>query len=224
MTWLWLALVGGIVGLDATSFPQAMLSRPLVAGALAGLAFHRPLEGMLVGAVIEIFDLPNLPVGAARYPDSGTATVAGVGALGFAGLPEMHAGAFLLAVVFSLLWEYVTGLSTVFERRLNERLVLPKHDPQRMTDRSVEALHLLSTTLDFVRAAVIVMVGVFIGANLLPAIVHDWHGPLMLSSGSIAVTAAMMLAGAIGLFGGLRERRTLFLAGAVCGSILLLLT
>ena len=80
-----LAIIGGIVGLDATSFPQAMLSRPLVAGALAGLVFHRPLEGMLIGAVIEIFDLSNLPIGAARYPDSGTATVAGVGAFGMAG-------------------------------------------------------------------------------------------------------------------------------------------
>lgn len=224
MTWLWLALIGGIVGLDATSFPQAMLSRPLVAGALAGLVFHRPLEGMLVGAVIEIFDLPNLPVGAARYPDSGTATVAAVGALGFAGLPPMHPGAFLLAVVFSLLWEYVTGLSTVFERHLNERLMLPRHDPQRMTDRSVEALHLLSTLLDFVRAAGLVLLGGFIGALLLPRIVNDWHGPLMLSSGSIAVAAAMMLASAIGLFGGLRERRLLFLSGALCGSLLLLLT
>jgi putative exporter of polyketide antibiotics len=136
----------------------------------------------------------------------------------------MHAGAFLLAVVFSLLWEYVTGVSTVFERHLNERLVLPRHDPQRMTDRSVEALHVLSTALDFVRAASLALVGAFIGAILLPRIVHDWHGPLMLSAGSIAVAAAMMLAGAIGMFGGLRERRFLFLAGAFCGAVLLVLT
>jgi mannose/fructose/N-acetylgalactosamine-specific phosphotransferase system component IIC len=222
VTWLWLTLLGGIVGLDATSFPQAMLSRPLVAGALAGMVIHRPLEGVLIGAVIEIFDLPNLPVGAARYPDSGTATVAGVGALGLAGMPVMHSGALLLAVVFSLLWEYVTGLSTVFERHLNERLVLPRHDPQRMTDRSVEAVHLLSTGLDFVRAAALVLVGCGIGALLLPHIVHDWHADVMLSSGSIAVAAAMMLAGAINLFGGLRERRVLFLSGVVCGVLLLL--
>jgi mannose/fructose/N-acetylgalactosamine-specific phosphotransferase system component IIC len=224
MNWLWLALVGGIVGLDATSFPQAMLSRPLVAGALAGIAFHRPLEGMLIGAVIEIFDLPNLPVGAARYPDSGTATVAGVGALGFAGLPHMHAGGFLLAVVFSLMWEYVTGLSTVFERHLNERLVLPGDQPEKITDRAVEGLHLLSTLLDFFRAAIVALVGGFIGSLVLPRVVHDWHGPLMLTAGSIAVAAAMMLAGAIGLFGGLRERRNLFVAGAVCGVLLLLIT
>ena len=224
MIWVWLTFIGGIVGLDATSFPQAMLSRPLVAGALAGLLFGRPLEGMLVGAVIEIFDLPNLPVGAARYPDSGTATVAGVGALGMSALPELHPGGFLLAVVFSLLWEYVTGLSTVFERHLNERIVLPRHDPMRMTDRAVERVHLLSTALDFVRAALLTLTGAVIGALLLPRIVHDWHGGLMLSSGSIAVAAAMMLAGAIGLFGGLKERRVLFFTGALCGSLLLLLT
>jgi mannose/fructose/N-acetylgalactosamine-specific phosphotransferase system component IIC len=224
MTWVWLGLIGGVVGLDATSFPQAMLSRPLVAGALAGLLFHRPLEGMLIGAIIEVFDLPNLPIGAARYPDSGTATVAGVGALGFAGLAQMHAGAFLLAVVFSLLWEYVTGVSTVFERHLNERIVLPRHDPLRMNDRTVERVHLLSTGLDFVRAATIALVGAAIGALLLPHVVHDWRGPTMLTSGSLAVAAAMMLAGAISLFGGLRERRLILMSGAICGTFLLLLT
>jgi mannose/fructose/N-acetylgalactosamine-specific phosphotransferase system component IIC len=224
MHWLWLTLIGGVVGLDATSFPQAMLSRPLVAGALAGLVFSRPLEGMLIGAVIEIFDLSNLPIGAARYPDSGTATVAGVGAFGMAGLPELHSGALLLAVVFSLLWEYVTGISTVFERHLNERLLMPKHDPRSMTDQTVERVHILSTSLDFVRAALLALTGTLIGALLLPNVVHDWRGGLMLGSGSIAVAAAMMLAGAIGLFGGLKERRVLFLLGAVCGSLILLFT
>ena len=222
MSWVWLALIGGVVGLDATSFPQAMLSRPLVAGALAGLAFGRPMEGMLIGAVIEIFDLPNLPVGAARYPDSGTATVAAVGTLGIAGLPVLHPGTFLLAVVFALLWEHVTGMSTVFERHLNERIVLPRHDPQRMTDRTVEKVHLLSTLLDFVRAAILALAGGAIGALLLPRFVHDWYGPLMLSGGAIAVAASMMLAGAVNLFGGVRERRWLLLSGALCGTAIVL--
>jgi hypothetical protein len=101
---------------------------------------------------------------------------------------------------------------------------MPRHDPLRMTDRIVEALHLLSTLLDFVRAAGLVLLGAFIGSMLLPRIAHDWHGPLMLSSGSIAVAATMMLAGAIGLFGGLRERRMLFLTGVLCGTVLLVLT
>lgn len=32
MNWFLLALLGGFVGLDGTSFPQAMFSRPIVAG------------------------------------------------------------------------------------------------------------------------------------------------------------------------------------------------
>jgi hypothetical protein len=101
---------------------------------------------------------------------------------------------------------------------------MPRHDPTLLTDRTVEGLHLLSTLLDFVRAALVALIGGGIGALLLPRVVHDWHGSLMLSSGSIAVAAAMMLAGAIGLFGGLRERRVLFFTGALCGSLLLFLT
>ena len=66
MNWWSVGLLGGLVGLDATSFPQFMFSRPLIAGTLAGLLFGQPAEGMLIGALIEIFDLAILPV--QRFP------------------------------------------------------------------------------------------------------------------------------------------------------------
>ena len=75
MSWLIAALLGGFVGLDATSFPQVMISRPVVAGVLTGVLFGRPAEGLAVGFLVEAFSLIILPIGAARYPDSGTATV-----------------------------------------------------------------------------------------------------------------------------------------------------
>jgi mannose PTS system EIIC component len=61
-------LLGGFVALDATSFPQVMISRPLVAGALTGFVLGDPVAGALVGGLLEVFHLSVLPIGAARYP------------------------------------------------------------------------------------------------------------------------------------------------------------
>src|SRR5690606_31658627 len=76
VNWLAITLWGGAVGMDATSFPQVMVSRPIVAAPVTGLLLGRPLEGVAVGALLELFALVILPIGAARYPESGTAAVA----------------------------------------------------------------------------------------------------------------------------------------------------
>jgi mannose/fructose/N-acetylgalactosamine-specific phosphotransferase system component IIC len=71
-----LVLWGTIVGLDLVSVPQAMLARPVVAGAVAGWLVGDVEAGLRVGVLFELFALDVLPVGAVRYPDYGPATVA----------------------------------------------------------------------------------------------------------------------------------------------------
>ena len=68
---LLLVLWGTIVALDLVSVPQAMLSRPLVAGAVAGWLAGDVEAGLRVGVVLELFALDVLPIGAVRYPDYG---------------------------------------------------------------------------------------------------------------------------------------------------------
>jgi mannose/fructose/N-acetylgalactosamine-specific phosphotransferase system component IIC len=71
-----LVLWGTIVGLDLVSVPQAMIARPVVAGAVAGWLAGDLEAGLRVGVLFELFALDVLPVGAVRYPDYGPATVA----------------------------------------------------------------------------------------------------------------------------------------------------
>ncbi|HWB42624.1 MAG TPA: PTS sugar transporter subunit IIC [Gemmatimonadales bacterium] len=71
-----LVLWGTVVGLDLVSVPQAMLARPVVAGAVAGWLAGDLEAGLRVGVLFELFALDVLPVGAVRYPDYGPATVA----------------------------------------------------------------------------------------------------------------------------------------------------
>jgi PTS system mannose-specific IIC component len=221
VNWILLTGLGGIIGLDVTSFPQAMLSRPLVAGTLAGLVFGHPIGGMLVGAILEMFALVILPFGAARYPESGTAAAGAAAA--YANVTEsavLEPRTLLLAVVFALAWEQVTGASMIFQRRINERLVANLSGPQ--LDRAIERRHLLAMLLDFVRGGWSVLLGAIICTFLLIAFAPLFAWTAALSGRALAVVAAAMLATALPLLGGLRTRWISLGLGVVCGSLLLL--
>jgi mannose/fructose/N-acetylgalactosamine-specific phosphotransferase system component IIC len=222
MNWWGLALLGGFVGLDSTSFPQVMISRPLVAGALTGLLLGRPAEGVLIGAILEIFDLAVLPIGAARYPESGTATVAATVAF-LETLPVAEAtAALLLAVVFGLAWERVAGASVVLHRKLAERILFAGTGPSA-TARTLERRHLAAMAFDFVRGVLICVGGAYIGSTILRSVAPVWAIHPRFSGASLLFTGCAVLAASIAVFGGWREARRFFLIGAACGSMILLL-
>ena len=222
MNWVLLTAIGGFIGLDATSFPQAMFSRPLIAATLGGLVFGQPVAGLLVGVFLEMFSLVILPFGAARYPESGTAAAAaGAAYAQHVDLP-LEPGPLLLAVVFALAWEHITGASVIFLRRLNERLV---SSMEYETDavRAVERRHLFALGLDYVRGAWAVLIGAVACMVLM-----FWVAPMLaldstVSGRVLAVAAAAMLASVMPLIGGIRTRWLTFGLGAICGSLLVLL-
>jgi PTS system mannose-specific IIC component len=110
---------GVIVALDLVSVPQAMLSRPLVAGAVAGWIVGDMEAGLRVGVVLELFALDVLPIGAVRYPDYGPATVAGVALA--AGAPwELGLG---VSVGLALVLAVLGGWSLQLVRRWNARAI-----------------------------------------------------------------------------------------------------
>ena len=47
-----IALLGALLGLDVVSFPQAMISRPIVAATAAGAFIGNPPGGLLIGVVL----------------------------------------------------------------------------------------------------------------------------------------------------------------------------
>jgi mannose/fructose/N-acetylgalactosamine-specific phosphotransferase system component IIC len=116
---LLLVLWGTLVAVDLVSVPQAMISRPLVAGAVAGWLAGDIEAGLRVGVVLELFALDVLPIGAVRYPDYGPATVV---ATAFAtGSPwEFSLG---LSVGLGLLLAVVGGWSLMLVRRWNARSI-----------------------------------------------------------------------------------------------------
>jgi len=110
---------GTLVALDLVSVPQAMLSRPIVAGTVAGWLAGDLEAGMRVGVLLELFALDVLPIGAVRYPDYGPATV--IGAALAAGSPwELTLG---LSTGLALVVAVLGGWTLQMVRRLNARAI-----------------------------------------------------------------------------------------------------
>lgn len=154
-----------VVGLDLSSWPQMMLSRPLVAGSVAGLILGDPAAGLTVGAILELFALDVLPIGASRYPDFGVATVGGV-VLAAGGPLAQTTGAgvglgLALALASLPLIEWVRRANAVAARLGSDRLAAG----DVLTVRRLQAGGLRR---DLGRAAILAAGGIGLGLLLRP--------------------------------------------------------
>ncbi len=211
------AALGAVLGLDVVSFPQAMLSRPLVGAALAGALAGQPAAGLLVGAVLELFALETLPVGASRYPEWGSASVVG-GAL-FAAQPDGGAGALCMSVLCALATAYVGGVSMVVLRRLNGQLARAQLDRLAAgSARTVVGLQLAGLGFDLLRGFGLTVVALGISLPLLHSAVDQWSVDGRLSRAVVVGLAATVAGAAVWkLFHAVPRARWLFAGGIAVG-------
>jgi mannose PTS system EIIC component len=223
LTWVAIILLGGVVALDATSFPQVMVSRPLVAGTLTGWLVGHPVEGFVMGAALEAFALGVLPFGAARYPEAGTAVVAATMAWHAAEGSGVSSGPgiLLLALLFALGWERLGGWTITAMRRWNERLVATTPS---LSVAALERRHMLALTLDYLRGAALTGVGGLVGWPILVLAGSHWGLPSGTTAGVLRAAVALMLGAALTVFGGWTERRLPFAIGIAVGAAVVLLT
>lgn len=187
------AVLGAVLGLDVVSFPQAMISRPLVAATAAGALAGEPARGLVIGATLEFFALESLPFGASRYPEWGSAAVVG-GAL-YSSVPDGTTAAMVVAVLASLLTASAGGSSMVALRRWNARLThlrlaAPLADPRR----AVVGLHLMGMTSDLVRGGLVTLVALTVFQPLYPAILGAFE-----MSGIVSRAVVVSVASAVGI-------------------------
>lgn len=213
--------VGVVVGVDLVSVPQAMTSRPMVAAFVGGWLLGHPMIGLLAGAVLELFALETLPVGAARYPDWGPPAAAAGALLADGVRSDAVAGVWpgLLATVFvATLAAWLGGWSMEVLRRANGAAIrfhaerLERGDP-----RALIALQAGGFVRDVVRAALLTLVALVPGGVLARALAARWRGPATLAEDAllaVAVGAAAWTAWR--LFGRGPTRRWL-LAGLAVG-------
>ena len=122
-TWIVAVLAGGLLGMDSVSWPQVMISRPIVSATLGGWLMGDPVAGMIVGAVLEVYSLRHPPFGAARYPDTGPAGL--VAGASFAAGGGASMGALLVSTVIGWALGWLGTVTVQVRRRLNERITSP---------------------------------------------------------------------------------------------------
>lgn len=188
-----LLLWGTIVGLDLVSVPQGLLARPLVAGTVAGWLVGDIEAGLRVGAVLELFALDVLPVGASRYPEFGPAAVGGVVAAAFLP-PQLGTG---VGVLLGLAVAMLAGWTLDWLRHANARHVHAYGD--KLNAGSVAAIRRLQwagLARDAARAAVVTACGLALAIALMRWVRIAWM-PAALSPVLVGVGIAAALSGAL---------------------------
>ncbi|GAC1517124.1 MAG: hypothetical protein NVS1B4_16150 [Gemmatimonadaceae bacterium] len=211
------ATLGAVVGLDVVSFPQAQLSRPLVAGTLAGALGGNAMLGLVIGATLELIALETLPFGASRYPEWGSASVIG-GAL-YAAHPDARAGAMPCAVRAAVATAWAGGWTMVQVRRLNARLARARLSGIERGSRStVIGLQLVGMSADLLRGALLTAGALLILAPLVDTSLTLWTVESRLSRAvATGVAASVALAAGWKLFHSTPGARWYFLTGLAVG-------
>jgi mannose/fructose/N-acetylgalactosamine-specific phosphotransferase system component IIC len=218
-----IAVLGGILGLDVVSFPQAMISRPLVAATLGGALIGEVHSGLLVGAALELIALETLPFGAAKYPEWGSAATVG-GAL-FAAYPSQPAGAMTMAVLAAIATGWIGG-GTMFQlRQLNARSANRKREALDAGARgSVIGLQIGGLSLDLLRGTLLTGIAYAALSPLMSMMmaVSVWDMDARLSRALVVGVAASVAVGAAWkLFHGVVWARWAFAAGLIVGLLML---
>lgn len=217
-----LAMLGALLGLDVVSFPQVMISRPIVAATAAGAFIGNSPAGLLIGVVLEMIALDTLPFGAARYPEWGSAGVVG-GAL-FASQPAGMPGALPASVLAALLTASISGWSMVVLRRLiASRLEGLRDQLEEGSRRALLSFHLSGMTMDLLRAALVTTIAMLIFAPLVKAIVAVWGSESAASRAVVVVVVAIVAGAALWkVFHSVRYVLWFLLAGLLAWTFILL--
>jgi mannose/fructose/N-acetylgalactosamine-specific phosphotransferase system component IIC len=189
-----LLLWGTLVGLDLVSVPQAMISRPLVAGTVAGWLAGDVEAGLRVGVLFELFALDVLPVGAVRYPDYGPATVGAV-ALGTGAPWELGLG---VSAALGLLLAVLGGWSLQLVRRWNARAIQRRAAALAAGESSaIRWLQYAGVLRDALRGFILTLMGLVLASTVSESVRLDRQTAVAFT---LVAIGSALAAGASGAF------------------------
>jgi PTS system mannose-specific IIC component len=150
------ALVGGLIGLDRTAAGQFMVSQPIAAAPLAGWLLGDAPAGLIIGAMLELIWVLDMPVGS-FVPAN--ATVSAVTATAVAAL-TCPGGAPRSVLGFSILLSVgtvpFTMMADTYVRTWNSRLVDAAHAITGAdAARSLSRAHLTGLCAFFLKSVVL---------------------------------------------------------------------
>lgn len=218
------ALLAGVVGLDVVSFPQAMISRPIVGATLGGAFLGAPEAGLVCGTALECLALESLPVGASRYPEWGSASVVAgaVAAVGATNSSFPDVGAFAVAVLVGIVTAWIGGWTMVQHRQLIARFARPRLDQLAAGSRNtVVGLQVFGMTLDLVRGVLLGGLMYCLARPVATLVNAFWTVDEDLSRAVIVASVAAVAAAAVWKdFHAISGTRRLFVVSLAVGTLL----
>jgi PTS system mannose-specific IIC component len=215
-----LLLWGTLVGLDLVSVPQAMISRPLVAGTVAGALAGDVESGLRIGVLFELFALDVLPVGAVRYPDYGPATVAAV-ALGLGTPWQLGLG---ISTALGLVFALLGGWSLQVLRRSNARAIQRRAAALAAGESSaIRWLQYGAILRDAARGFILTLAGLVVATTVAESVRLDRQTAVALTLVAIGSALAAGVNGAV-RGSGRGTRLKWLLAGLAAGILITVLT
>ncbi len=175
---------GTLVGLDLATLAQVMISRPIVAGVVAGWIVGDAQSGLIVGAILELFAMEVLPFGAARYPDYGLGAVAASATA--AGAPDVFGIG--IAVAVGLVIAYLGQTSIQFVRQRTTVDIERHRDVIDSGDvRVIYRLHGRGILRDVGRAESLTAGGLILAVAVRATIPVTLRGAVVLSAVAIGI-------------------------------------
>lgn len=161
-----IACVGSLIGLDRTAVGQFMISQPIVAGPFTGWLLGDPTSGFVIGAVLELIWVLDMPVGTFVPADStiGAVSATAIAALGSPGGASLEVIGFCILLTTGMV--PFTMLVDDVVRKRNSRLadsVLVVAGPESLSRRVTRA-HLSGLAAFFLKSFVLYLV--FLPAGL----------------------------------------------------------
>ena len=191
-----LTALGAVLGLDAVSFPQAMLSRPIVAATLGGAVVGDAFSGLLAGAALEFVALETLPVGASRYPEWGSASVVAGSLIGAYG--QASPGSLAVSLFAAIATAWIGGWTMVQLRNLNgtmARRLRPAINAG--SPHAVVGLQFAGLLADFIRGGLLTLAALLAFEPLMHAALGVWGANARYSRAVAIAVVASVASGAV---------------------------
>lgn len=216
------ALVGGILGLDRTAAGQFMVSQPIVAGPLIGWMLGDTTAGLVIGAVLELIWVLDIPVGTFVPADStvGAVSATAIAVLGGGGhaTPDLIGFSVLLTTAAVPITMAVDRIVRKRNSRLADRAAsAPGEDAgEKLSRAHLTGLAVFFLT-SFVLNLVFVQAGLF-AVSLFARMPEKAHNALALFIKLLPLLGAALVVRKLSI----RNLDRFFLAGFVVAALLTL--
>jgi PTS system mannose-specific IIC component len=159
-----IAFVGGIIGLDRTAVGQVMVSQPIVAGPITGLMLGDVPTGLVIGAVLELIWVLDIPVGTFVPADAtiGAISATAIAVLGSRGSAPLDQIGFSILLTTGMVpvTMVVDSLVRKWNSRLAEMAVAPSAED---AGRKLARAHLSGIFIFFLKSFILYLVFLPVG-------------------------------------------------------------